>query len=77
MSPDDEVVKLINDFDTAMLLFAGQHPKLNVVQVVSCFAWTHKPRRWLIETKGVNRVDRKIAEKRLRRELVTKLSSMR
>jgi hypothetical protein len=77
VSPDDEVIKLINNFNTMLPFFIREHAELNVVQVISCFTWAHEPRGWFIKTKGVNRIDRKVAENYLRRELVARFESMR
>src|SRR5579863_8557652 len=73
VSPNDEVVELVNYFNAALVLFARQHTKLNVVHIVSCFTWAHKPRGWLIKAKGIYRIHGKVMEKNLRRELMTEL----
>jgi hypothetical protein len=47
---------------------------LNVVQIVPCFTWAHKPRGWFIKTEGINWIHGKIIEKNLWRELMTGLA---
>jgi len=71
VSADDNIVELENCLHAALSLVARQNTKLDVIHVVERFTGAHEPRRRLVETESVDRLDWKVTEEHLRGKLVS------